>query len=168
MHVFWGCFWGFFGALLWSVHAFRKSSVDLGCWHGADDAQEDIACTFHECFDFIEAARAGGDRVLVHCSQGVSRSSTIVIAYAMWRLDQSYETIFEHVKKIRGIVNPNIGFTCVLFPFCAPADPLLRPCGSPLHPCGSPLRPCGPPFAPLRIPFFAPSPASLPSCNPRP
>lgn len=49
---------------------------------------------------------------MIHCSQGVSRSATLGIAYLMWKLDQGYDEVFQAVKAIRGVANPNIGFTC--------------------------------------------------------
>ena len=50
--------------------------------------------------------------MLVHCSQGVSRSVTLVIAYLMWRRDLCFEEAFAAVKAARGVANPNIGFVC--------------------------------------------------------
>ena len=50
--------------------------------------------------------------MLVHCSQGVSRSVTLVVAYLMWKLGKSYYEVFEVVKAIRGVASPNIGFSC--------------------------------------------------------
>ncbi len=57
-------------------------------------------------------AQQHGGRVLVHCSQGVSRSVTLVIAYLMWRHGQCFEEAFAAVKAARGVANPNIGFVC--------------------------------------------------------
>lgn len=69
-------------------------------------------CILHDCFDFIEEARSNGRRVLVHCSQGVSRSATIVIGYCIWKLNKDYDKVFDYVKKIRTVVSPNMGFQC--------------------------------------------------------
>jgi hypothetical protein len=50
--------------------------------------------------------------VLVHCSQGVSRSATLAIAYLMWKRGAGYDDVFREVKAARGVTNPNIGFIC--------------------------------------------------------
>lgn len=75
---------------------------------------EDLTSLLYTVFDFIEAARSSGGCVLVHCSQGVSRSAALVIGYLMWKLDQGYDEVYQAVKAIRGVANPNIGFTCQL------------------------------------------------------
>lgn len=56
----------------------------------------------------MEESLAAGGRLLVHCSQGVSRSASIVIAYLMWRDGKEYEETFRRVKATRGIANPNM------------------------------------------------------------
>lgn len=60
----------------------------------------------------LQAALKDDGRVLIHCSQGVSRSTTLLIAFLMWRSDQAYDEIFQQVKASRGVANPNIGFIC--------------------------------------------------------
>ena len=78
-----------------------------------DTPDEDISPVLYDCFDFIEeAAVTSNGRVLVHCSQGVSRSCSVVISYLMWRDGGTYEDTFAAVKERRGIANPNMGFTC--------------------------------------------------------
>lgn len=78
-----------------------------------DTPDEDISPVLYDCFDFIEeAAVTSNGRVLVHCSQGVSRSCSVVISYLMWRDGGTYEDTFVAVKERRGIANPNMGFTC--------------------------------------------------------
>ncbi|KAL6777000.1 hypothetical protein ACKKBF_B19820 [Auxenochlorella protothecoides x Auxenochlorella symbiontica] len=83
-----------------------------------DTPAEDITCIMYDVFDFIQAAVGHGadpaGRVLLHCSQGVSRSVSLTIAYLMWREGRPYEEVFASVKAARGIANPNIGFVCQL------------------------------------------------------
>ena len=77
-----------------------------------DSPGEDVTRVLYDCFDFIRAARAAGGNALVHCSQGVSRSVSVVISFLMWESGASYEEVFARVKAQRGIANPNMGFTC--------------------------------------------------------
>ncbi|XVF02581.1 hypothetical protein REPUB_Repub04eG0187000 [Reevesia pubescens] len=75
-----------------------------------DTPSEDITSILYDVFDYFEDVREQGGRVLVHCCQGVSRSSSLVIAYLMWREGQSFEDAFQYVKAARGVTNPNTGF----------------------------------------------------------
>ena len=61
---------------------------------------------FKECIEFIEKA----DKIFVHCLCGVSRSSTIVIAYLMWKAHCSYYDAYFFVKNRRPFIDPNDGF----------------------------------------------------------
>lgn len=79
-----------------------------------DSPTEDITSILYDVFDYFEDVREQGGRVLVHCCQGVSRSTSLVIAYLMWRKGQSFEDAFQHVKAARGVANPNMGFACQL------------------------------------------------------
>eukprot|EP01116_Phalansterium_solitarium_P009471 TRINITY_DN23624_c0_g1_i1.p2 TRINITY_DN23624_c0_g1~~TRINITY_DN23624_c0_g1_i1.p2 ORF type:complete len:182 (-),score=53.97 TRINITY_DN23624_c0_g1_i1:8-553(-) len=82
-----------------------------------DESWYAIMQHFREVHEFIERMRDAGRRVLVHCSKGVSRSATMVLAHAMlhrgWTLEQSVR----HVAALRPIVQPNVGFVRQLIHF---------------------------------------------------
>jgi hypothetical protein len=65
-----------------------------------------------------QAAKARGGRVLLHCSQGVSRSASLAIGYLMWKQNSTFDSTLAAVKAIRGVANPNIGFTCQVCALC--------------------------------------------------
>ncbi len=79
-----------------------------------DSPSEDITSILYDVFDYFEEVREQGGRVFVHCCQGVSRSTSLVIAYLMWRDGRSFEDAFQDVKAARGVTNPNMGFACQL------------------------------------------------------
>uniref|UniRef100_A0A2N9HKF5 Protein-tyrosine-phosphatase n=1 Tax=Fagus sylvatica TaxID=28930 RepID=A0A2N9HKF5_FAGSY len=79
-----------------------------------DSPSEDITSILYDVFDYFEDVREQGGRVFVHCCQGVSRSTSLVIAYLMWREGQSFDDAFRYVKAARGIADPNMGFACQL------------------------------------------------------
>lgn len=79
-----------------------------------DSPSEDITSILYDVFDYFEEVREVGGRVFVHCCQGVSRSTSLVIAYLMWRDGRSFEDAFQDVKAARGVTNPNLGFACQL------------------------------------------------------
>lgn len=79
-----------------------------------DSPSEDITSILYDVFDYFEDVREQHGRVFVHCCQGVSRSTSLVIAYLMWREGQSFDDAFEYVKAARGIADPNMGFACQL------------------------------------------------------
>ncbi|XP_011626480.1 protein-tyrosine-phosphatase MKP1 [Amborella trichopoda] len=92
---------------------FRSDLVYKTLWL-QDTPSEDITSILYDVFDYFEDVRLQGGRVLVHCCQGVSRSTALVIAYLMWRDGQSFEDAFQFVKAARGVTNPNMGFACQL------------------------------------------------------
>ncbi|KAF4357952.1 hypothetical protein F8388_026930 [Cannabis sativa] len=79
-----------------------------------DSPSEDITSILYDVFDYFEDVREQRGRVFVHCCQGVSRSTSLVIAYLMWREGQSFDDAFQYVKAARGIADPNMGFACQL------------------------------------------------------
>ena len=70
-----------------------------------DLPRENIIQYFGECINFIE----GDTKILVHCTMGISRSPTIILAYLMWKNQLKLEEAFKLVRRIRNI-NPNYGF----------------------------------------------------------
>ena len=63
-----------------------------------------------EAFGFIERARVTGERVLVHCHAGMSRSVTVILAYLMKYFNHTLDSAYEHVKQIKSDISPNFSF----------------------------------------------------------
>ena len=88
-----------------------------------DKGSEDVLCILYEVFHFIAAARASGGKTLIHCQQGVSRSTVLGIGYLMMAGEESensewtyadYQIAYSRVRSKRGISSPNLGFVCQL------------------------------------------------------
>lgn len=76
-----------------------------------DRADADISAYFDGAFAFIEEAkRTQHGRVLIHCTQGISRSATLVIMYLMRSNNWSLVTAVNFAMASRGVVYPNEGF----------------------------------------------------------
>ncbi|PHT62064.1 Protein-tyrosine-phosphatase MKP1 [Capsicum annuum] len=82
-----------------------------------DSPSEDITSILYDVFDYFEDVREQQGRAFVHCYQGVSRSTSLVISYLMWREGQSFDDAFGYVKAARDITDPNIGFSCQLLQY---------------------------------------------------
>jgi hypothetical protein len=66
-----------------------------------DSRQDDIAWFVNEVIQFIERGRLLGQRTLLHCEKGVSRSCSFAIAYMMWSKGRyaAILTLFQLVDK---------------------------------------------------------------------
>ncbi|XP_062241991.1 dual specificity protein phosphatase 22-A [Platichthys flesus] len=80
------------------------------CIHAADASSENLSQHFKRCISFIHECRLDGGSCLVHCLAGVSRSTTMVVAYLMTVTDCSWDECLSAVKAVRSIVGPNYGF----------------------------------------------------------
>ena len=60
--------------------------------------------------DFIEEALATGGTVLIHCFQGISRSSALAIGFLMYKQRLTYLQAYELVKAKHVEATPNPGF----------------------------------------------------------
>ncbi|KAG1696559.1 hypothetical protein DVH05_018252 [Phytophthora capsici] len=86
----------------------------------ADKPEENISQFFNAVYEFISQAQRSTTtdgkpcRVLVHCTQGISRSATLVILFVMRAYHWSLAQAFNFVRSGRGVVVPNEGFLCAL------------------------------------------------------
>ncbi|XP_068115071.1 dual specificity protein phosphatase 13A-like [Hyperolius riggenbachi] len=91
-------------------HGFYGASIT---YHGVpanDSPKFDISKYFYSASEFIHKALSSpGDRVLVHCAVGVSRSATLVLAYLMIQHQFSLTQAIQKVQENRWIC-PNRGF----------------------------------------------------------
>lgn len=70
----------------------------------------DLVSHFSEAYEFIDGAIRGDGNVLVHCLGGISRSSTIIIAYLMLKYDYSLNDAYDMVKSKKSNIAPNFNF----------------------------------------------------------
>lgn len=75
-----------------------------------DNPSSDLKIYFAKACQFMSEALAAGGRTLVHCNLGVSRSSTIVIAYLMKSKQWTLKVAHDYVRDRRTCIRPNRGF----------------------------------------------------------
>ncbi|CAF1067419.1 unnamed protein product [Adineta ricciae] len=94
---------------------------DLPCkWEGKykylrvdvlDLPSQNIRKHFEDVFQFIDKAlRDKSSNILVHCSAGISRSPTLVLAYMIKKDRMQLDDAFTAMRQLRPIVDPNISF----------------------------------------------------------
>jgi protein-tyrosine phosphatase len=75
-----------------------------------DGAAADIAQHFDRTCAFLEDAKREKKAVLVHCTMGMSRSASIVLAYLIKHNNMTLVEALEYVKERRPVASPNPGF----------------------------------------------------------
>lgn len=75
-----------------------------------DDEKTDLLKHWDNTFKYINKARNEGSKVLVHCKMGISRSASVVIAYAMKAYNWNFDKALKHVKAKRNCIKPNTNF----------------------------------------------------------
>ena len=63
-----------------------------------------------EAIKFIDRELMCGKVVLIHCAAGISRSSSIAVAYFMVKYNIGFDEALARVKRGRGCACPNQGF----------------------------------------------------------
>ena len=95
---------------------YYESDFSYKMLHLLDGKTEDIRVILLSVLDWMDQAFESDPdhRVYVHCQQGVSRSSTMLIAYLMWKREEGYGTVSDYVKERRNVSSPNAGFMAQL------------------------------------------------------
>jgi protein-tyrosine phosphatase len=75
-----------------------------------DRANANISQYFLSVVQFINESVVHGKNIFVHCTSGVSRSVTLVIAYLMYQNKMSLREALTLVRNSRPCAEPNIGF----------------------------------------------------------
>lgn len=75
-----------------------------------DDDKTNLLKHWDKTYRYISEAKEAGSNVLVHCKMGISRSASVVIAYAMKAYGLSFNDAIDHVKSNRQCVKPNKNF----------------------------------------------------------
>lgn len=85
---------------------------------------------FDETIHFMEMALENpSNRLLVHCHLGISRSTTLILAYLMKTFNATVTEAYRFLRHRRPIVCPNLGFLQQLIDFeydlfsCRYSDP---------------------------------------------
>ena len=82
-----------------------------------DNTKTNLIQYFDKAFAFIETARKNKANILIHCKLGISRSTSILIAYMIKYFGFNVKKALEYIKAKRKQVNPNQGFMFQLFNF---------------------------------------------------
>lgn len=79
-----------------------------------DIPEQSLTIIYDEVLPFIDVALQDSGKVLVHCNAGVSRASSVIIAYLIKYRGMSYKQALEEVRKNRPSARPNAGFATQL------------------------------------------------------
>jgi len=83
-----------------------------------DTWNQDLPSFFAPAFEFINLAKATENaKCMVHCTAGISRSSTVTIAYVMQSKRISLHQAYTFVKTYRDVIAPNLDFMGELMQF---------------------------------------------------
>lgn len=85
--------------------------LSLSMYDGRDD---DISWFVCQVIHFVNEGRLKGEKTLIHCEKGISRSCSFAIAYTMWLTGKTWKDAFNYVKSRRKVCAPNTAFTCQL------------------------------------------------------
>lgn len=94
--------------------AYHELGIEVRRVPIADLDPEDLRDKLRSAVEALRELVSGGHRVYLHCTAGVERSPTVVVAYLAWSEGWSVDQAGEHVKRVR---------------YCAPDLELIRRAG---------------------------------------
>ena len=92
------------------LDAIYPNEFNYMCLDLIDNNQQYILNEFKYTNDFIDNVVRENGKVLIHCVCGISRSSTITIAYYIYKEKLSVNDALKKVKDKRNCINPNSFF----------------------------------------------------------
>ena len=98
-----------FGLINTSKNFYKAAGIQFYGIEAIDVPSFSLKRFFQETADFIDEALLSGGKVYVHCQMGISRSSTIVLAYLMIKKGWTAQEAVRTVRARRQII-PNDGF----------------------------------------------------------
>ncbi|KAM3665507.1 dual specificity protein phosphatase 22-A-like isoform 1-T1 [Ammospiza maritima maritima] len=96
-----------------SVHSGAKPVLEdmtYLCIPASDSSSQNLLQHFKESIQFIHECRLAGGGCLVHCLAGVSRSSTLLVAYLMTVTELGWQSCLAATRAVRSYASPNPGF----------------------------------------------------------
>lgn len=88
----------------------RNSNIQYYHFPLVDSPEENAFRYYPKIYQIMRMAEAQNKNVYIHCFAGISRSSTMVIAYLMHKHHKPLADIYRYVQSKRNIVQPNSGF----------------------------------------------------------
>ena len=76
-----------------------------------DDGNIDINDSIVKFISFVkEISKDKKNKILIHCSEGISRAPCLVCAYLMWKFNMDSDSAINFIKEKRKCVDINFGF----------------------------------------------------------
>ncbi|KAL4489447.1 hypothetical protein ABPG72_002743 [Tetrahymena utriculariae] len=95
-------------------HPFQDIITEYKIIRIKDSKNENIINYFEESNEFIHKAISNNQNVLVHCFAGVSRSTSLVLAYLMKYQNKTLDEALNITKQARPVIQPNQNFLAQL------------------------------------------------------
>jgi atypical dual specificity phosphatase len=93
--AYWGIDWRIMEA------AYRKAGIDVRRVPVCDFDRDHLRCRLPDCVAALDELVKAGHTVYVHCSAGVNRSPSAVVAYLHWTLGWDLDRALSHVTTCR-------------------------------------------------------------------